>query len=512
MYLTHYGLSQMPFKISPNPKFLWLGEKHKEALSVLKYGVMNNQGVLLLTGDVGTGKTTLINALLNSLGADTFFINVSDPRLDKLDFFKLIARSFGLEGNLVTKLDFIMSFKDFLHNAYENKKKVLLIIDEAQKLSLDSLEEIRLLSNIEMQESKLLNIFFVGQNEFNDTLIRPECRALRQRITIVHNIEPLNQKETFEYVKYRLSIAGAQREIFTEKALSKAYSFSKGYPRLINIVCDRAMLTAYSRGLQTVDHKILGECSKELSLPAELSQEPVEGGESLKKSLGRDIRVALITVAMLFLCISGYLFASRFLGGSGGSLRNYYDIFSSSEKRTPSKPQSAIEVKQDSTASAPQTPSPRPSSGTFDAQHASKAPELTRTTAEKRESPVIKTSELENLFKASNLVLPFNYNANDLPAEILTKLDELASFLMGNPETEIIIRGYTDASGSPDYNKNLSAFRANVVKSYLSGKGISPNRMRIMGMGGVDPLAPNTTAEGKNANRRVEIELVGHKS
>lgn len=512
MYLTHFGLNQMPFQISPNPKFLWLGEKHKEALSVLKYGVINNQGVLLLTGDVGTGKTTLINALVNSLGSETYFINVSDPRLDKLDFFKLIARSFGLEGKLVTKLDFIMSFKSFLNKAYENQKKVLLIIDESQKLSLDSLEEIRLLSNIERQDSKLLNIFFVGQNEFNDTLIRPECRALRQRITIVHSISPLNQNETVEYVKYRLSVAGSEREIFTEKALSKIYSFSKGYPRLINTVCDRAMLTAYSRGLQTVDHRILAECSKELSLPAELSQEPLQEAESLKKSLGRDFRVAVITAAVLFLCLFGYVFASRFLGDSGRSLRNYYGSFFGSEDRSLSKPRSEVEGKPDSTESSPQPLSSGQSSGPFDAGGPSKSPGIDGVTNGKREDPVSGARELESLFKGSNLVLPFNYNANDLPAEILAKLDELAGLMMGKPDAEIVIRGYTDASGSPDYNRNLSAFRANVVKSYLSGKGIRPNRMRVMGMGGADPRAPNTTAEGRNANRRVEIELVAGKS
>jgi general secretion pathway protein A len=156
MYLHHYKLQDMPFQISPDPRFLWLGKQHKEALAVLKYGVLNNQGFLLLTGDVGTGKTTLINALVNSLGPDTLFINVVDPRLDKLDFFKLVARSFGLEAKLTTKFDFLMVFKDFLHRAHDSKKNVLLIIDEAQKLSLDSLEEIRLLSNIERQETKLL--------------------------------------------------------------------------------------------------------------------------------------------------------------------------------------------------------------------------------------------------------------------------------------------------------------------------------------------------------------------
>ncbi len=358
MYLSHYSLSQMPFQISPDPKFLWLGEKHREALAVLKYGVMNNQGFLLLTGDVGTGKTTLINAVVNSLASDTFFINVSDPRLDKLDFFKLVAKSFGLEGALGSKLDFFMSFKKFLHQAYESKKKVLLIIDEAQKLSLDSLEEIRLLSNIERQDSKLLNIFFVGQNEFNETLIRPECRALRQRITIVHNIEPLNQKETVEYVEYRLSVAGSQQEIFTDRALVKVYSFAKGYPRLINIVCDRAMLTAYSRDLQKVGPKIIRECSKELSLPAELREEPHKVAEGIRNSLNRVTKVATLAIAVLVLALSGYVIASRLLGDQGLNLKRYYGLLFRSEDRSLPERPPVSGVPQEMARSSPPTTSP----------------------------------------------------------------------------------------------------------------------------------------------------------
>lgn len=511
MYLSHYNLNQMPFQISPDPKFLWLGEKHKEALAVLKYGVMNNQGFLLLTGDVGTGKTTLINALVNSLGSDTFFINVSDPRLDKLDFFKLVAQSFGLEGTLGSKLDFFMSLKKFLHKAYDSKKKVLLIIDESQKLSLDSLEEIRLLSNIERQDSKLLNIFFVGQNEFNDTLIRPECRALRQRITIVHNIEPLNEKETVQYVKYRLNIAGTQREIFTDKALSKIYSFAKGYPRLINIVCDRAMLTAYSRDLQTVGPKIIRECSKELSLPAELRQEPRQVAGSIRNSLSRVARVAALAAAVLFLALSGYVIASRFLGDQGLNLKRYYGIFFRSEDRSLSERFPVSRVTQERGRSSPPTPSPSQSpadSGTQPALEASKGADVA---AGGGGSPGPATSEQDNLFRESKLVVPFGYNANDLPPEIIAKLDELSRFMLRKPDAEIVIRGYTDALGSTDYNRNLSAFRANVVKSYLTGKGVSPSRMRVMGMGGADPRMPNTTSEGRSGNRRVEIELVARK-
>src|SRR5512139_1317207 len=124
MYLQHYKLHDMPFQISPDPRFLWLGEQHQEALAVLKYGVLNNQGFLLLTGDVGTGKTTLINTLVKNLGPETLFVNVGDPRLDKLYFFKLLAHAFGLESRLSTKFDFLVSFRDFLNRAYDDQKKV----------------------------------------------------------------------------------------------------------------------------------------------------------------------------------------------------------------------------------------------------------------------------------------------------------------------------------------------------------------------------------------------------
>jgi general secretion pathway protein A len=358
----------MPFQISPDPRFLWLGEKHKEALAVLKYGVLNNQGFLLLTGDVGTGKTTLINALVKSLGPTTFFVNVVDPHLDKPDFFNLIARSFKLEAKLITKLDFLLAFKDFLCRAHDLNLNVVLIIDEAQKLSLDLLEEIRLLSNIEREDTKLISVFFVGQNEFNDTLLRPECRALRQRITIVHNIETLNEMETAQYVKYRLGVAGAQREIFTDQALKKIYAFSRGYPRLINIICDRALLAGYSEDLQTIDHKIIHECTRNVSLPGE-------------------------------------------------------------------------------------------------------------------------KWELKSL----------------------TRLDELAGYMLQKTDFDITIRGYSDAFGSSEYNKNLSALRANLVKRYLVGKGINPNRIRAIGMGDAAPRTANNASEGIAANRRAVIELVVHK-
>lgn len=245
MYLSYYNLKEKPFQISTDPKFLWLGEKHKEALAILRYGIIDNKGFLLLTGDVGTGKTTLINALLNSLGEETIVAKVFDPGLETLDFFNFVANSFGMERKFESKGEFLIHLDHFLHKAYFENKKVLLIIDEAQRLKPELLEEIRLLSNIEKQKNKLLNIFFVGQNEINEILSRTENRALRQRITLNHDIDPLTENETEEYIRYRLRVAGCESQIFDSEAFHEIFSFSRGYPRLINIICDLALLSGY---------------------------------------------------------------------------------------------------------------------------------------------------------------------------------------------------------------------------------------------------------------------------
>ena len=223
MYLSHYNLVQKPFQISPNPNFLWLGEKHKEALAMMEYAILNNQGFLVLTGNVGTGKTTLINALVNNLGDDVLVATIFNPGLSKLEFFEQVGTSLNVGKNFNGKLEFIEKLSNFLQSSYNNNKKVLLIIDESQGLSKELLEEIRLLSNIEKGGCKLINIFFVGQEEFNDILMQQECRALRQRITTTYTIQPLTEREAREYIVHRLKIAGCEQEIFTKNAIKELY-------------------------------------------------------------------------------------------------------------------------------------------------------------------------------------------------------------------------------------------------------------------------------------------------
>jgi type II secretory pathway predicted ATPase ExeA/outer membrane protein OmpA-like peptidoglycan-associated protein len=312
MYLSFYKLKHKPFQISTDPRFLWLGEKHEEALATLKYGVLDNKGFLLLTGDVGTGKTTLINALLNSLDKNTFVASIRDPALDPLEFFQYTAHAFGMKAsNINSKVSFLIQFEEFLLEAYTNKRKVLLIIDEAQRMSQELLEEVRLLSNIEKEESKLINIFFVGQIEFNEILLQHENRAIRQRVTINYNIETLTEQETRQYIKHRLDVASIEKvvssftpvqkmengeyvrqgytlplpdtrkDIFTPNAIQEIYKFAKGYPRLINIICDRALLTGYVEGSKTITDSHVRECVKELEIPhSQQKNKPTKVSES----------------------------------------------------------------------------------------------------------------------------------------------------------------------------------------------------------------------------------------
>lgn len=266
MYLAYYGLKEKPFDISTDPRFLWLGEKHKEAFAVLKYGVMENKGFLLLTGDVGAGKTTLIHALVEGVSEDVILATIPDPGLELMEFYRYLARAFNLDNSFSNKADFIFIFREFLHHAYDNGKKVLLIIDEAQRLPNALLEEIRLLSNIELHDTKLLNIFFVGQVEFNTKLIEPENRAVRQRITISNHIQPLTEKETGDYIRHRLKVAGCQKNVFSFVAIHEIHNFSGGYPRLINIVCDIALLTGYVKEVKKIGPEIVRESIESLNI------------------------------------------------------------------------------------------------------------------------------------------------------------------------------------------------------------------------------------------------------
>jgi general secretion pathway protein A len=269
MYLEHYHLNRKPFGLTPGPDFFWLSEKHKEALATLRYGIIGDLGFLLLTGEVGVGKTALIHRLLSSLDSTTMVAHITDPGLGINDFFRLLAVEFGIDTSFKSKGEFLILLEKFLRQADKDQKKVLLIVDEAQRVNSVLLDQIRVLSNIELNDRKLINIFFIGQPEFKNTLLASVNRPIRQRISIYYHVQPLSEAETGQYIEHRLKIAGANGQIFKPDAIHEIHRIAQGYPRAINILCDHALLTGYASGVPTIDSTIVTECENELNIEVE---------------------------------------------------------------------------------------------------------------------------------------------------------------------------------------------------------------------------------------------------
>ena len=286
MYLSYYKLNKKPFDISPNPEFLWLGEKHQEGLATLKYGILENKGFLMITGDVGTGKTALIRAIEKEIQAKIIVVTIPDPNLSLMDFYNVMAAELNMGRSFENKGGFLIEFKRLILKAASSHQRVLIIIDESQRLTSALLEEIRLLSNIDLGGNVLINTFFVGQLEFKTLIARSENRAVRQRITVSYELAPLTADETPKYIWHRLKVGGASRPIFTPEAIGLIHGYSRGYPRLINIICDHALMSGYSRGVERIDEKIIKECGDELRVAIgsdPLEEKPMPPAEPPKK-------------------------------------------------------------------------------------------------------------------------------------------------------------------------------------------------------------------------------------
>jgi general secretion pathway protein A len=265
MYASYFGLSDNPFAITPDPRFLFLSARHTEALAHLLYGVTESGGFIQLTGEVGTGKTTLVRTLLEKLPDNVDAALVINPRVTVLEFLRSICRELRIPwepGH--TPQDLIDALNARLLEAHAQGRRVVLIIDEAQGLTPEVLEQVRLLTNLETREQKLLQIILVGQPELREMLARTELRQLAQRITGRYHLTPLSSTESRAYVNHRLTVSGAMAPIFTTSALRTLQRMTRGIPRLINIICDRALLGAYTHELRQVDAGLVKRAAQEV--------------------------------------------------------------------------------------------------------------------------------------------------------------------------------------------------------------------------------------------------------
>ncbi len=266
MYETFFGLREQPFSLTPDPRFLWLSDTHREGLAALTYGITRRKGFLLLTGEVGTGKTTLLRAALGQIPPDTDTALVLNTiGLSPVDLLKLIAAEFGLEGRFETTADYLIALNRMLLQRLRAGRNTVLIIDEAQNLDAGALEEVRLLSNLETDTEKLMQIVLTGQPELLRKLSQPGLRQLRQRIAIEHHMEPLTLDQIQPYLSHRIEVGGSQyAEVFQPGVESTFYWFSQGCPRLISLLADRVLLAAYAKQLRPIPSEFVEEKSKEM--------------------------------------------------------------------------------------------------------------------------------------------------------------------------------------------------------------------------------------------------------
>lgn len=269
MYYDFYQLKSNPFTVTADPEFFFSSKSHCEAISHLAYGIEQRKGILVITGEIGTGKTTLCRKLLKQAGKKIKFALILNPNFSEIELLQMILRDLGIRTNKQTKLELIQMLNKFLIKQSSKGNNVVVVIDEAQNLSVEQLEQIRLLSNLETDKEKLLQIVLAGQPELDAKLQLPQLRQLRQRIAVHYKIQPLEKGDIHGYIHHRISkslenVAAIRNVTFTEKAIDAIYRFTQGFPRVINILCDRALLAGFVAETNWIDENIIENCAREV--------------------------------------------------------------------------------------------------------------------------------------------------------------------------------------------------------------------------------------------------------
>jgi general secretion pathway protein A len=289
MYLEYFGLSAQPFRLTPDSGFLFMSEPHSRAKAYMDYTVWNREGFVVITGEIGCGKTTLIQKLLSELDDNVVVAKVFQTQLDEVEFLQAVLVEFGFNPFNAKKVELLDMLNTFLIEQFLQNKQIVLIVDDAHNLSTKVLEEIRMLAGLETRKEKILHVILVGQPQLNDILDQPDMEQLMQRVKLRYYIRALSEQELGSYIRHRLGIAGAgNRTLFPPETLPRIYKYAGGIPRLINTLCDTALTCAYADSLPGITAEVVEAAAKELQWPPHseriekrrlnVKRGPVEGG------------------------------------------------------------------------------------------------------------------------------------------------------------------------------------------------------------------------------------------
>ncbi|MFK5893262.1 MAG: AAA family ATPase [Pseudomonadota bacterium] len=264
MYIDYFGLKDFPFRITPDTDYLYMSPAHSRAKAYMEYAIFNREGFVVITGEIGAGKTTLIKKILTELDEDVLVAKIFQTQLDEVELLQAILVEFGLNPFSAKKVELLNMLNQFLVNSYLDGKRILLIIDDAQNLSKRVLEEITMLSSVETQKEKILHVILVGQPELNHILESPDMEQLLQRVSLRYHVRALTDIEMGEYIAHRIKVAGIDDEIILKSTFKKIYEYTGGIPRLINTLCDTALTCAYADNIKHVNETILDNATNEL--------------------------------------------------------------------------------------------------------------------------------------------------------------------------------------------------------------------------------------------------------
>ena len=518
MYLDYYSIAENPFDTDKDKTSLWLGGSLPKVASTLKEAIMERKGIVLLTGDTGTGKRTIIKMIRDILQDQFIIATLSNPELTGLEFFNVLSVRFKFNRSFNSKSAFLVHLRNFLRNSHAINKNILLIINDTDRLKVEFFEELTLLSEIELNDRKMIAILLVGRQGWIEASIQKNVKKISDKIALVCNLDPLNEAETAEYIQYCLGTAGTKRKIFSDNAIHEIFTFSGGNLKLINSICDLALTHGHSYNKKTINTAIIKECGNEIqekgTVDSDVKSHPkFVYKKETKKKLTADQPPSpkrwlwIKALFIMVLIFSSYaLYKSQTEKSSiwrtDEIAHKNYDFHKLKEKEEAISPNTPPGTHKNYSKSESEKQATAPDSSNI------KNERLEPSTAGNRNSSdnLAKTHR-EWPFSTYKKIIYFKYDSNTLSPESLEILDKIADFAIHNPKNEFIIKGYTDSIGAYSYNLTISKFRANSVKSYLIAKGVDPSKLATFGLGSQNPIFSNRTAGGRKLNRRVEIEL-----